>query len=137
MKNVAHYSPINAELWLELEKRMNRKSKAITTNSCLNLRTSPKVGEIDDNHWYIDQIKLDFELKNFERKFTEKSVEMLDKVYKALSDDDKKIIDDHIQDGINEAMMQVYNDLADNDFGQGVYMSEGMYLQSDGRLRRR
>jgi len=132
MSKIRHTTPINADLWLELEKRMERKSKAINNKTTVTEETLFIADGIEEDHWFIDQIKIDIELRKAEQTFIEKTDEMLKKIYGSLSDDDKKIIDNHIQDGINKSMAEVYRDLSSEDFGLGVYMSEGRYLQKDG-----
>jgi hypothetical protein len=68
----------------------------------------------------------------YNQLFFERSDEMLEKVYNALSTKDKKIIDKYNEDQINESMAKVYRELSSDDYGQGVYISEGTYLQSNG-----
>ena len=55
-----------------------------------------------------------------------------DSIYKLLSDKDKNIIDEYIEGQVRESMVELYRELSSDDYGEGVYMSEGVYLQPDG-----
>jgi hypothetical protein len=131
MKKVNYYTKINADLWLELNRRMVKKSKAMMTNMVLDLDRYPKE-KLPEDHWFNYQAGIDLDLMEYNQLFFERSDEMLEKVYNALSTKDKKIIDKYNEDQINESMAKVYRELSSDDYGQGVYISEGTYLQSDG-----
>jgi hypothetical protein len=131
MKKINYYTKPSAELWLELNRRMVKKSNAMLTNMVLDLVNYPKE-KLSEDHWFTHQAAIDADLMSYDRLFIERSHEMLDKVYKALSVKDKKIIDEYNEEQTRKSMTKLYKELSSDDYGQGVYMSEGTYLQSDG-----
>jgi len=131
MKKVTYYSKVNADLWLELNRRMIKKSKAMMANMVFNFNILPKE-KLPEDHWFNHQAAIDIDITDYDRLFVERSNDMLDRVYNALSDKDKNIIDEYIEEQTRESMVELYRELSSDDYGEGVYMSEGVYLQSDG-----
>jgi hypothetical protein len=131
MKKVTYYSKVNADLWLELNRRMIKKSKAMMANMVLDFSNYPKK-KLPEDHWFNHQSAIDLDLMEYEQIFMDNSCEMLDKIYTLLSDKDKNIIDEYNEEQSRESMAELYRELSSDDYGEGVYMSEGVYLQSDG-----
>ena len=131
MKKVTYYSKVNADLWLELNRRMIKKSKAMMANMVLDFSNYPKK-KLPEDHWFNHQSAIDLDLMEYEQIFMDNSCEMLDKIYTLLSDKDKNIIDEYNEEQARESMAELYRELSSDDHGEGVYMSEGVYLQSDG-----
>jgi hypothetical protein len=131
MKKVTYYSKVNADLWLELNRRMIKKSKAMMANMVLDFSNYPKK-KLPEDHWFNHQSAIDLDLMEYEQIFMDNSCEMLDKIYTLLSDKDKNIIDEYNEEQARESMAELYRELSSDDYGEGVYMSEGVYLQSDG-----
>ena len=131
MKKVTYYSKVNADLWLELNRRTIKKSKAMMANMVFNFDVLPKE-KLPEDHWFNHQAAIDVDIMDYNRLFVERSNEMLDSIYKLLSDKDKNIIDEYIEGQVRESMVELYRELSSDDYGEGVYMSEGVYLQPDG-----
>ena len=131
MKKVTYYSKVNADLWLELNRRMIKKSKAMMANMVLDFSNYPKK-KLPEDHWFNHQSAIDLDLMEYDKIFINNSCEMLDKIYTLLSDKDKNIIDEYNEEQSRESMAELYRELSSDDYGEGVYMSEGVYLQSDG-----
>jgi hypothetical protein len=131
MKKVTYYSKVNADLWLELNRRMIKKSKAMMANMVLDFSNYPKK-KLPEDHWFNHQSAIDLDLMEYEQIFMDNSCEMLDKIYTLLSDKDKNIIDEYNEEQARESMAELYRELSSDDYGEWVYMSEGVYLQSDG-----
>jgi hypothetical protein len=94
MKKIKYDTKIDADLWLELNRRAIKKSKIIRSNSILDLSRYPKE-KLPDDHWFVYQAEIDSYLYEFSLFIMDKSEIMLEKVYAALSDEDKKIIDEY------------------------------------------
>ncbi len=133
MKKVTYYTKPSADLWLELNRRMIKKSKAIKANMVLDFNNYPKE-KLPEDHWFNQQAAIDMDLIEYNENFIRNSGQMLDKIYNALSAKDKKIIDKYIEDQVKKSLAELYAGLSSDDYGNGVYMSEGMYLQSDGTI---
>ena len=133
MKKITYHTKPSADLWFELNRRMLKKSKAMTTNMVLDFNDYPK-DKLPEEHWFNHQACVDFELIEYKRRFIENSCETLNKVYSALSAKDKKIIDKYNDEQAKISMAELYKALSSEDYGDGVYMSDGMYLHPDGTL---
>jgi hypothetical protein len=88
--------------------------------------------KLPEDHWFNHQSAIDLDLMEYDKIFIDNSCEMLDKIYTLLSDKDKNIIDEYNEEQSRESMAELYRELSSDDYGEGVYMSEGVYLQSDG-----
>ena len=133
MKKITYHTKPSADLWFELNRRMINKSKAMMSNLVLDLNDYPKK-KLPEDHWFNYQVGVDFEVTEFRRRFMEISCETLNKVYKRLSAKDKKTIDKYNDEQAKISMAKLYKALSSEDYGDGVYMSDGMYLHPDGTL---
>lgn len=133
MKKVTYRTKPSADLWFELNRRMIKKSKAMMSNMVLDFNDYPQK-KLPEDHWFNHQVGVDFELTEYRRIYIKNSCETLNKVYSALSAKDKKIIDKYNDEQVKKSMAELYKDLSSEDYGDGVYMSDGMYLHPDGTL---
>ena len=66
MKNVTYQTKVDADLWLEMNRRIEKKSKSLLTNMVFSFKKYPEK-ELPEDHWFNYQRQIDFDLMEYNK----------------------------------------------------------------------